>query len=270
MKKLLFAVCAFALAVPQLNAQTQQLRIEITNNAPDGGVAITPLWLGFHDGGFDVFESGSAVSSGLELLAEEGATSGLSGEFAAAFPSGQDTTIASPTAPPPIQAGETVSAIFGIDTENSFLSYASMILPSSDYFIANDNQTEIDLSSIFGNVRDSISFNIGTQNVYDAGTEINDFGTTPANGLFPDLGLPAGGAGIGADENGVATLVTGDPFAGFLNSPNGADFSQLDFNNTSLYGNGIATITITAVPEPTSLGVIALGLGGLFLRRRRS
>jgi hypothetical protein len=271
MKKLLFAICALALAVPQLNAQTQQVQVTVTSNAPDGGVAITPLWVGFHDGSFDLFDPGAAASSGLALLAEEGNGADLTTEFTSAFSNGIASQIGSASGPPPIQPGQSASAIFNLDSsDNSFISYASMILPSSDYFVANGNPTQIDLSSIFGNNGSSISFDIGTQNVWDAGSEVNDFGTSPGNGLFPDLGLPAGGAGLGDDEGGTISLVTGDPYDGFLNSPSGADFSLVNFNDTQLYGNGIATVTITAVPEPTSLGVVALGLGGLFLRRRRS
>ena len=33
-----------------------------------------------------------------------------------------------------------------------------------------------------------------------------------------------------------------------------------DFNNGALYGNGIATVTVTAVPEPASVAALLLGL----------
>ena len=272
MKKFLTALCVLsvaAFAVAESQAQTQQFRIEVTSNAPAGGNAITPVWFGFHDGSFDVFDSGSAVSAGLEELAETGMPPMLSSEFGAATTNGVDVVVGSPTGPPPIQPGESAtSAIFSLDaSDNQFLSYASMLLPSNDYFLANDNPTQVDLSSIFGG--GSISFNVG-ESIYDAGTEIDDFATAPGNPLF---GIPAGdgGSGVGADQNGVASLITSTtPYANFLNSPPGFDFSQLNFNNTDLYPNGLATVTITAVPEPSSLGFMMLGLGGLFLRRRRS
>lgn len=267
MKKLLIAACVCSIAsfaAAESQAQTQQIRITVTNNSTTEGVAITPLWLGFHDNSFDTFEVGGTATAGLEEIAELGSAGGLDGEFNAV--GGRvSTVLGSPDGPPPIQAGESVtSGIFGIDTaENQYLSYASMILPSSDFFVANDNA--FDISSIFG-TNDSISFNIG-QTVWNAGTEVDDFATSPGNPLF---GIPGGDGAAGEDENGVISAVTGDPYANFLNRPDGFDFSPFNFNDTNLYPNGVATVTITAVPEPTSLGIIGLGLGGLFLRRRRS
>ena len=67
---------------------------------------------------------------------------------------------------------------------------------------------------------------------------------------------------------------TGNPFAGFANSallgPNGVP-TTFDFNDTSQYTNGIATITISAVavPEPGSLTLLAAFAGCGLIRRRR-
>lgn len=268
MKKLFTAVCIFsiaAFAAVESQAQTQQVRVTVTSNAPAGGNAITPLWVGFHDGGFDLFDVGSTASAGLEEIAETGSAATLAAEFGVVG-SRLGGQIGSPTGPPPIQPGESVtSGIFDLDaTENQFFSYASMVLPSSDYFIGNGNPTARDLSSIFGG--GSISFNIGGT-VWDAGTEVNDFATSPGNGLF---GIDAGDGAAGVAEDGTIAEVTGDPYANFLNTPAGFDFSALNFNDGGQYPNGLATVTITAVPEPTSLGLISLGLCGFFARRRRS
>lgn len=289
MKKLLFAVCAFALAVPQANAQTQQVRVTVTSNAPDNGVALTPLWFGFHDGSFDSYNGGLSSQPGLERIAEDGDVGQISSDFLSnlTYIDNSTGTAASATvassqtvgrqdgvlvadaggSPPPIQPGESVtSAIFNLDASyNNYFSYASMVLPSNDFYVANGNPFAHGLGDVFAG--GSVSFNIGVAGtVNDAGTEINDFANSPGNPLF---GIPEGQtvADQGDPENGVNANVIGDPFANFLNVPSDVDFGPLNFNN---YSNGIATVTITAVPEPGSIGFVALGLGGLFLRRRRS
>ncbi|QEG24288.1 spondin domain-containing protein [Mariniblastus fucicola] len=267
MKKSIIGICVIMLATvvaAPTQAQTQRVRVEVSSNAPTGGVAITPLWVGFHDGSFDVFDAGSTASAGLEEIAETGSAAGLAADFGMTA-GGVGGSLGSPTGPPPIQPGETVSGIFDLDsTDNQFFSYAAMVLPSSDFFVANGDPTSIDLASIFG-TSGSISFDIGTT-VWDAGTEVNDFATAPGNPLF---GIPEGDGAAGAAEGGLIAEVTGDPYSGFLNTPAGFDFGPLSFNDGALYSGGIATVTITAVPEPGSFGVLAMGLGGLFLRRRR-
>ena len=291
MKKLTFAACCFGIfamaSAPTTQAQTQQVRVEIQSNAPDGGVALTPLWVGFHNGSFDSYNGGLSSQEGLERIAEDGNASVLSGDFLAGrtyvqggvsglFDTAQTTgridgLLAAPSGPPPIQPGESSSAIFSIDaTDNQFFSYASMVLPSNDYYVANGNPTAFDLSSLFSG-GGPISFNIGLPGtVNDAGTELNDFATSAANGLF---GISGGQSGPneGADENGVNANVAGDPFAGFANlsNANGVDLASLNFNDANLYANGIATVTITAVPEPSGIALLGLGFSGLFLRRRR-
>jgi len=272
------------------SATAAQVQVEVTNVGPNGGVAITPLWVGFHDGSFDSYNGGLSTQEGLERVAEDGNTAPLSADFLAGntyvqggvsgvFATGQTTgrvdgTIAS-AGPPPIEPGESASQIFDIavDGTNRYFSYASMVLPSNDYFIANGNALAHDLSSLYNAPAGTqITFFIGTT-VNDAGTEVNDFSTSAATGLFPQLGLGdgQGGPNTGADENGVIRNVDGIPFAGFLNSPSDLDTNPdaalIDFNRGDLYADGIAQVTITVVPEPGSLAL--LGIGGLALIRRR-
>ena len=262
--------------------QAQQVQVSVTNNAPASGIALTPFWFGFHGGGFDTFNSGSAVTPGLESLAEDGAVGTLSGEFNAAVAGGVDSTVTGAGAvafpgaggPRPILGGESTSAVFDVGG-NNFLSYASMVLISNDFFVANDNA--LDISSVLAG-GGPITIFVGT--VYDAGTEFNDFATSAANGA-PFFSLGGGQTGPNqsgpVDENGVVTLVppTGNPFAGFANSallgPDGVP-STFDFNDFGQYPRGnLATITISAVavPEPGSLTLLAAFAGCGVLRHRR-
>jgi hypothetical protein len=269
--------------VYQADAQ-QRIKVEVSNNSPQGGVVLTPVWAGFHDGSFDTFEVGSAASAGLESIAEDGAVGTLSAEFNAVAGRVDMNTeggiaIASPTGPGPIQPGETESRYFDLATDgsNDFFSFASMVLISNDYFAGNNDG--IDISSVLaGGGPVTVQVGVpGERRLYDAGTEENDFATSAANGA-PFFGLGGGQTGPdqGADENGsVLTLsALGDPFADFANpdllGPGGVP-ANFNFNDTSLYSSGIATITISAaaIPEPGSLSALmALGTCGLLRRRR--
>lgn len=289
-------VCVVAVIVASVcgsSAQAvQRVRVDITSNAPDGGVAITPVWVGFHDGSFDSYNGGLSSQEGLERLAEDGDTSVISNDFLGGYTyidnssgsavsarvlssqSGServDGTIASTTGAPPIQPGETATSFFDIDTSgiNRYFSYASMVLPSNDYYVANGNPTAWDLASLYDG-EGSISFDIGLANtINDAGTEVESYVTSAANGLF---GLAGGQSGPnqGADQNGVNMNVLGANPLSALNFVEGTP-AAFDFNDTSLYPNGIATITITAVPEPSSIALGVLGLTGIGMisRRRR-
>ena len=49
---------------PAGSAGAVSVRVTVTNNAAAGGIYLTPMWIGFHDGGFDLFDIGGAASAG--------------------------------------------------------------------------------------------------------------------------------------------------------------------------------------------------------------
>lgn len=252
------------------------VNVKITSIAPGGGVALAPVWAGAHDGSFDSFDAnaGQAASAGLELLAELGDTSLFSTEFSAATTGGVD---GSTDGALPSGAMREITLDLSADGSNDYLSILGMVLPTNDYFIGNGNPLAFDISSVL-NGGGPLSFNLGST-VYNAGTELEDFGTSaPPNSapLFPFLnGLPTNPPG-GTDENGTITSVdSSDPFAAFANGPMGVPAS-LNFNDSALYPNGIISVTVSAegaqaVPEPGAALSLALlaGVAG-FRRRRRS
>ena len=275
-----------------VSAQTIDVRVEIKNNSPDGGVAITPAWVGFHSGSFDSYNGGLAAQPGLESIAEDGATALVSSQFldfdaanggytyVGPGPANAlvrtndlrdqyrvDGTLVDDDGTPPLLPGESVSQDFTIriDGSNRYFSYLSMVLPSNDFFVANGNPLAHDLHTLYDG-EGSITFDIGLPGtINDAGTEAASYNTSAANGLF---GLAGGQSGpdtpagnLGLDIANVA----GDPFGDFgIATP-----AAFNFNDAGVYPNGIATVTLTVVPEPSSsvIAIAAIGLLGIFRRR---
>ena len=51
--------------------------------APENGVWMTPVWVGIHDGNFDIYDRDEPASEALEQIAEDGAVGPLSTDFLA-------------------------------------------------------------------------------------------------------------------------------------------------------------------------------------------
>jgi len=62
-------------------ALAQSVTVTVENLAPSNGTFITPVWFGFHDGSFDLFNVSEAASPELERLAEDGQIDPLSMSF---------------------------------------------------------------------------------------------------------------------------------------------------------------------------------------------
>lgn len=233
-------------------AQAEQFRVTFENLQPTGGFSLTPAWVGFHDGTFDVFTTGDAASAELEALAELGNTAPLSTAFNTANSDFSDATLTA-GAPPIISPGEIATQVIN-GGDNSYFSYASMIIPSNDTFIGNGDPLAFNV----GNLGINESLTIDVTRFYDAGTEVND----PLDGGAFVAGVDGT---LGTDEGGVITL---DDFASFnaeflnTNTPLGVVNAPLQ--------SVIGRFTITAVPEPGSFGFLgALGASLLSFRRRR-
>jgi len=228
--------------------------VSIENLSPENGAFLTPLWFGFHDGTFDTYDRGRPSSPGLESLAEDGATDLISQEFdLASFGTVQGTILGPDGTPGPIDPGETATFTVELDPTDPgsrFFNYASMIIPSNDFFIANGNERAHAIFDEAGNFIGA-DFIVFGSNVLDAGTEVND--EIPANTAF--FGQMAPNTGV--TENGVVTLAEG-----FI--PDGPILSSEDFSNADFTAEGfqVARIRVFAgepVP-PVELNAIVSGV----------
>jgi MYXO-CTERM domain-containing protein len=259
------ALSSTALAGSALAGVGEDVEVTVTieSLAPMHGTYHTPFWVGFHDGSFDTFDMGSAASTGLQSLAEDGNAATIMDDFMMSGAGSTQGLIASGMGIPPFAPGEVGSMNFTINAANSqYFSFLSMVIPSNDAFVGNDDAMGISLFNGMGEFVGADFFITGAM-VWDAGTEVND--ELPENTAF--LGQMAPNTGV--DENGTV-----QPHMGYLGSAGAGgalgnilgseDFTGADF---TLDGYPIARITITQVPAPGALAM--LGLAGIAAHRRR-
>ncbi len=249
--------------------QATTVKVEVTNLFESGGLALTPVWTGFHDGTFDTFDLGSSASASLQALAEGGDMSGVRADFAAAS-SGVDGAVFAPEGfpgAPVFEPGETGYAMFDIDAMTSgYFSFLSMLIPTNDAFIGNAAPDQYSLFDMMGNFVGLDILVLGTQ-VWDSGTELNTGFGSPF--------LVGGGAEPRQDENGVVaqhtglqviagglSIIGGQTPAGYSIDEAAADFTAAGFE--------VARIRISQVEvsAPATGAFIAL-MGALVLVRRK-
>ena len=253
-----------ALATVSLTAaaSAQEITVTVENLQGDGGFSLTPLWVGFHDGTYSNFQNGmdAADFPGLEDIAELGNTDARTAAFASAQPGGVQMTLADTSGAPVFSPGEssTYTINVGDATANRFMSFAAMVVPSNDLFVGNPD-AGAELFDAMGNFNGPFTIDIFGTEVWNAGTEVNDFANGPAFVMGQD-------AMAGTVENGLIQPFFNDADAGaYLASATGL---QTPVNTIGApFGESTPLYRITVVPEPASLGV--LGLGGLLLVRRR-
>ena len=214
--------------------------VTVENLSPTNGTYLTPTWMGFHNGGFDLFNVGSVASAGLESVAEDGAAARLSEEFTLLGAG----TVQGVTTRGPIAPGERRSLNFALDPgvpADRYFSFASMVIPSNDAFIANDDPKAYAVFDSAGRFVGGSWVVAGSQ-VYDAGTEVND--ELPANTAF--FGQTT--ANTGTTQGGTV-----QPHAGFKAKGGGgildsAMFANADFKTANYQ---VARITISRPVEVT-------------------
>jgi len=257
-------------------ARGADLQVKIENLSTTGGLFLTPFWVGFHNGGFDLYDAGSAASAGLERLAEDGDAATLRAEFAIADSAGQDGVIIAPEGfadAPVFDPQDMASMSFSLNTATQrYFSFAAMVIPSNDAFIANGDPIAYELFDASGNFRGPIMIDVMGSMVLDAGTEDNtEMEAAFLNQTGPNQGTATVGGVVGTHPGFIGSLGNpgGSPLILGATSPAGFTFDSTlaDFTRPAAQ---IARITITAIPEPAAatLGLVA-AMGSLIVGRRR-
>ena len=234
--------------------------VTVENLQSSGGLYFTPLFTGFHDGSYDLFDTGAPASAGLELISELGDPSVLAAEFAAGSPLGLAAVIANPVGPGGVvfDPGATRTITLDLDAINHrYLSLATMVIPSNDTFIGLDDPIALELFDGAGAfLGGSWSFSAG-MHAYDAGTETDILadGAAFVAGVDGTLGTLEG-VGVAMQSAGSLSDLLGTVVA------TGATITSID--------GPLLRVSIEAIPEPGMIGpMAAMGLLGLLSVRRR-
>ena len=213
--KLIASLLISAIWASTVSAEDTRVIVTIENLAPTNGTFFTPHWVGFHDGSFDTYNGGTSAdtlpipgSDAIERLAEDGNTEPITGDFGTLVPNGTQATIPGPNGP--LAPGEVTQRIFLLDSlsgDHRFFSYASMLIPSNDFWYSNGNPQAHEIFDAVGNLV-AEPFIITNLDLLDAGTEVND--EIPENTAFFGQQTP----NTGVDENGV--IVDFPDFEGFM------------------------------------------------------
>jgi hypothetical protein len=213
--------------------------VKVESLVPENGVYFSPVWVGFHDGSYDLFDLGSLASLGVERIAEDGANVNLTEDMdAATGGTGVTGVITSPGGfdkLPLFDPGETSMAEFTLNPlYNRYFTYAAMVVPSNDAFIGNHNPWAVELFDAAGNFKGKKIITIIGSQVWDAGTELNtEMDAAFINQTAPNTGVTTmspilphpGFLGSYGNPGSNPIILGGMNAAGKISDPAGADFT---------------------------------------------
>ena len=226
-----------------------KVRVSVENNSAAGGLYLTPAWIGFHNGSFDLYNIGSVASPGLESLAEDGNIGLIGTQLLDTDSDAQQLIVTGELGP--IAPGEFAAGIVDIDAiSNGFITIGAMILPSNDAFIGTDDA--IQLFNGNGQFTGPVSIEFDGTDILDAGTEVNtETGAAFINQNPTDMGIddndsvsqhPGFNGSFGNPVGeGNQIILGGVNDFGEPILPEAADFTRANFN--------VATVHIGLVNE---------------------
>ncbi|OKY27245.1 MULTISPECIES: spondin domain-containing protein [Thalassotalea] len=229
--KLKHSILGAAIAIASIQAQAQQLDINITNLTQ--GIYFTPFLVAAHNADGKLFTVGAEASANLQMMAEGGDISGLSSDLGAISADINENPAEGLLAP-------AMSTSLMLDTTegNNYLSIVSMLLPTNDGFVGLNSWMipeepgtyTIDLSA------------------YDAGTEANDE-VVNGGGAPGMLGIPVDPSGHGGTgASGVTDMESNTMIHIHRGSLGDDDVAggNSDLNNTvHRWLNPVVRITVT-------------------------
>ena len=240
------ACAILAIASPLM---AEQVTVTVKNLSTHDGLFLTPVWVGFHDGTFDPFNVGSPVmvGGGVERIAEDGDVNRIRMGFAgsaAGMAGGVDGVILAPNGfpgAPVFDPGESVTVVIDVDPAlHPYFSFMSMLIPSNDGFIGNDDPMSLELFDDDGVFVGPLEFVVRGEDVLDAGTEANtemaaaffnqtaaNTGTTTAEPVHQHPGFK--GSHTNPDEPRMILGGTSTAPPGIFFHPNRADFSRPNY-----------------------------------------
>ncbi len=251
------AATAIATAQPAAAAQ-KNVTVTIQNLAPTNSISFAPLRLGFGNGSFDSFNTGATATAPIISIAEGGSGSAWFPAFAAADPTAVLGTVGGALFP-----GQSASASFVIDTmTNPFFTFGSMVIPSNDLFIGNDNPQAFRLFDMGGNLVIT-TINQSAAQIWDAGSEV----LNPLNAAF----IQGGNNDARIADNGTVQFDFSE-LAGFngLTTSAGYVFQSNLTASTPIFRISFSAVD-AAVPEPETWAMMFLGIalvGGMMRKRK--
>ena len=169
-----------------------------------------------------------------------------------------DTTLTSGGSLAQFLPGQSNSTVLNISNPgvNQFLSFAGMVVPSNDFFMGNASPLQIFNSD--GSFKGPMTINIYGSGIWDSDTEAQSTTTalTFIQGQTP-------GSGMQITNGAVTSLFSESTATDFLNSINGLTTAAgYTITHIPTSSDPIATIQISAVPEPASVVMLGVGVVG--------